>query len=419
MKIRIKSKNIFLILISMFIIIYFLITLSLQESTVYGIDNDNETVLSDFSDVTFEDSLVKLGYSVPANDAIDATTRTIVDLEGTNKGAKLMFHSWSSRSQQINFSSSFTPTENTILKMKVFFHISAISPFVSHGFLGFSGVDETGETSCGYRLDNNIEQDIWIDLYFKGETLNALKDINGNIGGIVVSSEFRAVNDNEAYYGGWGGYIAFLALSKEKRFAFGSISYTSAYLYEDDFWHKHGLCEKLMGDNYKKWIDKLDPKNYIKKIKAPVLLIRGANDSAFSIKSWSKTLKLIKAEVYLSVYHTMVHDQLNGSISPEIFKFAESIVNKNRYYKFIKEKIKNGLIIAKTDLNIKINKAELIFTVSNDIDDHNWVWEKQKTEILDNEVSSKINESFTAFYILITTKDNLKFSSKIYYQGKI
>ena len=112
----------------------------------------------------------------------------------------------------------------------------------------------------------------------------------------------------------WGGYLSYLMLSASKRIKMGAVAYTTAYMHEMPLWIESGFDRAKCGDGrLALWIDEYDAKNYIPKIKMPVILARGMEDKCFPPKSINKTLDLFgDGIVTMANIKKYIHGHING-----------------------------------------------------------------------------------------------------------
>lgn len=122
----------------------------------------------------------------------------------------------------------------------------------------------------------------------------------------------------------WGGYLTYLLLGSCHVFALAGVSYTTAYLYRDEYWIERGLCQAQMGDCYHRWVARLDPAGYIGAISTPTVWARGINDTAFSTELVNDTLDLFRPGLITPVFYPEYqHSQEHGSCIPEIVTAIE------------------------------------------------------------------------------------------------
>ncbi len=212
----------------------------------------------------------------------------------------------------------------------------------------------------------------------------------------------------------WGGYVSFLAAGNCDQFAFCSVSYTSAYLYRDEFWKKEGLSAEKMGEkNFAAWAERLDPSLCIPNIAAPTLLIRGADDVCFDQRLWTETVGLFKDPPVLSLYPSLVHDQQSGAERPEIFAFAKAAVKGEDVSaaRIGAVTVREGEIRAKVRSS-GIGKAILVYTKSVG-SAYRWKWEEQGAAICGDSVSVKIPQGATHWYLLVVDKDGNRWSGNV------
>ena len=127
----------------------------------------------------------------------------------------------------------------------------------------------------------------------------------------------------------WGGYIAALTAAFDSNFSFIMPVYACGgsnplYLLAKD-------CPK---DNVSRFLALWNPNDRLKEVTTPFLWINGANDPFFDVLSWNKTANLAPNSFRL-LKPSMIHSQLEGEKSFELIAFANSILTKAKYPKFI------------------------------------------------------------------------------------
>lgn len=276
----------------------------------------------------------------------------------------------------------------------------------------YSAGCETSENPCGgpkgygsfESLDGDLK-DSW-----------AYHSVAGAVIARRLLSDLPCVDSEKIGIAGisWGGFVTFLACAFERGFAFACVSYTAAYIYKDAYMQKLGLNEKKMGKGFFRWKKYFDPSNYIKRIVTPVLLIRGADDTAFESKLWIKTVRLLKTKYCLSMYFSLPHDQHNGSDRPEIFAFADSAVGRASPMISLKVVNRNNVSHCFFDSPERVRKAEFVFTRSQNENSHEWKWEKENAEFSGkNSVKFAVPQDAVYWYWLAEDDASLKISSEV------
>ena len=200
----------------------------------------------------------------------------------------------------------------------------------------------------------------------------------------------------------WGGMITYLTAAVCPDFAFCSVSYTMAYLYEDPLWQNSGLREDKMGKGFVRWKKYFDPSRYIPEIQMPTLLIRGADDIAFSTALWNRTVSLFRALLYLSQHRSMVHDQNHGADQREIFAFADSVVRGGPALLRVSPLGRqDGTVRFGTEGGEAVS-AELLWSASESENGYEWQWNALPMKRVRGGVwEAELPEGCRRFYALV------------------
>ena len=154
----------------------------------------------------------------------------------------------------------------------------------------------------------------------------------------------------------WGGVITTAVLGFDDRFAFAIPTYGSAFLGESyaDMWlnvYKHEKNRDL-------W----SLENYLCGCKIPILWLCWNDDSCFSINSNSKSYLLTEknnSKTLLSIVDKMYHSHIDGWARPEIYAYAESIINNGFSLTRIKGDYANRKVVLDLEVDKKVDKTKI------------------------------------------------------------
>lgn len=123
----------------------------------------------------------------------------------------------------------------------------------------------------------------------------------------------------------WGGFIQLLLSSVENRIRAASVIYSSAYVMQSE-WGENVLS-KLTEEDKKRWIQYIDPHNYLQNIAHPVFFTAGADDHAFKMENRRMTAEAISSPVYFGLRKSFPHGNFYGFEQMESAQFFMSFVN--------------------------------------------------------------------------------------------
>lgn len=123
----------------------------------------------------------------------------------------------------------------------------------------------------------------------------------------------------------WGGFLNLLFAAKERRLKAASIIYSSAFT-DESAWGKDCI-DPLLEQERRGYAEKIDPKNYLSEITAPVFFTAGADDHAFSMENRRRTAAALRVPVCFSLRRSFFHANIYGFEEPESEIFCQSVLN--------------------------------------------------------------------------------------------
>jgi dienelactone hydrolase len=119
----------------------------------------------------------------------------------------------------------------------------------------------------------------------------------------------------------WGGYLASIAASVDRRFRFAIPVYGCGFLGADSYWVPD--FAKMGSAKSSKWLGLWDPSVYLGRAKMPFLWVSGTNDFAYPMDSLQKSYRLPRTTRTLVIRVRMEHGQTQGATPEEIHAFAD------------------------------------------------------------------------------------------------
>ncbi len=139
----------------------------------------------------------------------------------------------------------------------------------------------------------------------------------------------------------WGGVTTTTVIGVDDRFQFAVPVYGTGYLDESETYFSSYFTPAA---NTVEW----DPANFAAHSTVPTLYINSDSDKHFSVNSTTKTAGVTKNSK-ISIHHNFSHGFPEGWGRPEIYAFADAIVNNgtDSFITISEEKAENGVLTAK------------------------------------------------------------------------
>ena len=211
----------------------------------------------------------------------------------------------------------------------------------------------------------------------------------------------------------WGGFQTCIVSGIDNRFKAAVPVYGCAF-HDEIIFKRH--FKKLTEAEKDLWMNKIDPKNYLKFSQCPTLFINGNNDGCFDIQPFDKTTKLIpKENRFLRITPDMGHDHPLGWKPREIAAFFNSI-------------LMDGVPLAKI-INVEKQDSHLVYQYqsTNDLTEANFYYSNDTISINEKRIWKSIpakidkdsiwnaypKEGFKLGFLYIRDKNNLSVSSEL------
>lgn len=118
----------------------------------------------------------------------------------------------------------------------------------------------------------------------------------------------------------WGGVITSIAMGYDNRFNFFIPVYGCAFLWESQTWMKNHFSPKAC----ERW----DAAKRLSKVRAPILWLNGAEDTAFDTHCSCKSYLTTKENSVFALRLDMEHGHWQGWVAPEIYRFADWVIGR-------------------------------------------------------------------------------------------
>ena len=211
----------------------------------------------------------------------------------------------------------------------------------------------------------------------------------------------------------WGGFQTCIVSGIDNRFKAAVPVFGCAFHNEIIFKRYFNKMTKAEIDL---WMNKIDPKNYLKFSQCPTLFINGNNDGCFDIEPFDKTTKLIpEKNRFLRITPNMGHDHPIGWRPKEIATFFNAIFKEGKPLTKIISVEKNSSSIL---FNYKspTNISEANFYYSNDTININEkrIWNSVPANIFNDRIETPYpKEGFLYGFLYVKDKNDLSVSSEL------
>ena len=216
----------------------------------------------------------------------------------------------------------------------------------------------------------------------------------------------------------WGSFLTCATVGVDSRFKFAIPVYGAGYNYLDISSNLASVF--LQGDEFTDfYTNNLDPSVYLKNANLDMLWITGINDPAFSIGCNQMASNLNKGTNRYSWRSMLVHgqEQGNGSQLPEIFDFADDVVNgTNKLFSVIEKSKEDDKIVLQIDSSRTIQTIKCYYS-SYPLEywhDQSNVWESFEIQMVDGQITINIPTEAVFLFVEVTDSAGYKMSSKMY-----
>lgn len=210
----------------------------------------------------------------------------------------------------------------------------------------------------------------------------------------------------------WGGILTNVTTGIDDRFAFAVPVYGCGFLPETPLYSKQlGYLSAKQRDFY---LTHWEPSLYIPNHKQPTLFVNGTNDLHFTMNSFTKSYKASNAEKYVYVEHNMRHGHYPGWQPGAIYDFANYIINNDK--KPITASLTNKTSTNQLIFNTKgnVTKSHLYYTTNYadwGKESYKWIEKEAEVNSANNQVQVQLPENAVAYFINITDKDGVSYST--------
>jgi hypothetical protein len=208
----------------------------------------------------------------------------------------------------------------------------------------------------------------------------------------------------------WGGFVAIISASIDKRFKCCIPVYACGFIGDDSIWAQ-GL--KARGQDGQKWLRMWDPSNYLPGVKTPFFWIGDTNARYYPMPSRQKSYFLTDSKPTLLIKVRMGHNHTLGWKPEEIYAFADSNLKGHVHFPEISGHGHQGNSAwASFIIESPLKKAVLNFT--RDLGpwkNRKWNTRTANVSLSESRVTAEIPQGTTVYYFNITDKNNLTVSS--------
>ncbi|MDQ1258052.1 MAG: hypothetical protein QG656_2661 [Candidatus Hydrogenedentes bacterium] len=211
----------------------------------------------------------------------------------------------------------------------------------------------------------------------------------------------------------WGGFLTCIVSGVDPRFKFAVPVYGCGF-------HNEAPClqptwQAIGPELAQKWFDLWDPSQYLKNTAMPTLWITGSNDFFAPVHTHAKSFDLVTGPKDLCVPVGMSHSHVHGWAPPEIYAYADSILQGGvPLARVVEQGRENGQVWARFDAQTPIRDAVLVYTA----DTSDWVkcpWQTipARIDYASNRIAATIPTDCRAYYFNLTDERDLLVSSRV------
>lgn len=208
----------------------------------------------------------------------------------------------------------------------------------------------------------------------------------------------------------WGGILTCAVSGLDDRFKFAVPVYGCGFLPESD--GVMGVSMTDAADGRVEWVqDHWDPSNFLSKTGMPVLWVNGSNDQHFPMEVSQKSADLIPGSVHYRYEIEMKHSHPAGWDPPEIYKFADSILQGGAVFPTIGKPVQNEATLQALLSSVgDLNGAVLCYT----LDSGEWLlrsWQTAPAALGSTDLSATVPFGATAAFFSCTDTAGILYSS--------
>jgi cephalosporin-C deacetylase-like acetyl esterase len=210
----------------------------------------------------------------------------------------------------------------------------------------------------------------------------------------------------------WGGIITNNVVGVDHRFSFAIPVYGCSYLYE-------------MGNHYQKTYESHTPEQkklqrmfwdgsaHLPRAKMPIFWLNGTNDFHFYPDKFYRSARLAPGTQNICMKVEMLHSHTHGWAEPEIYAFADSIVNDAPPLATILDQgSANGRAWVRFSADVPVESVGLVYTADSGIW-HERKWHISPAEFVEGKAGCDIPDGTTVYYFNVTDERGLTVSSDL------
>lgn len=211
----------------------------------------------------------------------------------------------------------------------------------------------------------------------------------------------------------WGGYLTTICSGLEpEMFAFSIPVYGAGYFHDP----QSKLIWGLPSDQVEPWFDLWEPANVMSNITMPALFLTDAEDFAFPLDGWDRSIRLCKSPcVRRSIRNQYPHDHTVSFYSNTIYDFAASALNGSLPPDFGKVvSPEPGKLSAPFFANgRKMKNVEVFITRAS-----GWwidrIWRGCEAKIVDDRIVADLPTGTAAAYFSVRDDRDCRWTSELY-----
>jgi dienelactone hydrolase len=208
----------------------------------------------------------------------------------------------------------------------------------------------------------------------------------------------------------WGGILTNVITGLDDSFSFAIPVYGCGFLPETPHYKK--LLARLTQEQQNFYINNWEPSLYIPLQKQPTLFVNGTNDFHFTMNSFTKTFEASNTEKYLYVQHNMKHGHGQGWKPETIYDFANFITKNDKKPQTVTLKNIDANNTLYYSYTADIKSSKLYYTTNfADWGGKNYHWIELKATVTENEISATLPKNAVAYFLNITNKKGIAYST--------
>ncbi len=208
----------------------------------------------------------------------------------------------------------------------------------------------------------------------------------------------------------WGGVFSSILAGVDARLALAAPVYGCGFLENMSIFQNIKPEDKPVSE---RWIELWDPSLFLGNAALPMLWVNGTNDFAFPLDSHQRSYRMTSGSHNLSIGVGMSHSQEAGSRAPEIFAFADQILQGGQPLLRAGATVaRDGVAAVDLPTNPRVVRAEFLWTR----DAGKWSerqWQSQIARMENNRVCAPLPNDITACFFNFIDQRGLLTSSEM------